>query len=141
MLTAKVTRARATGELALPANCMMLAADIREIFSGIMTAHRSGCSVGESPQIDKAADPDEELRRMSFEYQSMCAHWELGLAHGVLLPVFAAQNHKFLARSQDDTRLLRKILGRSGCVLVPRKSFDCARWPPFSVAQWRKGRW
>ena len=39
------------------------------------------------------------------------------------------------AGSQVDPRLLRKILGRSGCVLVPGNLFDCAGSPPFSVAQ------
>jgi hypothetical protein len=43
------------------------------------------------------------------------------------------------AGSQDDARLLRGILGRSGLCFGAGNPFDCARWPPFSVAQGRKG--
>jgi hypothetical protein len=43
------------------------------------------------------------------------------------------------AGSQDDARLLRKLLGRRDCVLVPGSLFDSARSAPFSVAQGRKG--
>jgi hypothetical protein len=38
------------------------------------------------------------------------------------------------AGSQEDARLLRKILDRSGLRLGARNLFDCARSPPFSVA-------
>jgi hypothetical protein len=39
------------------------------------------------------------------------------------------------AGSQVDARLLRKILGRWGLRVGAGNLFDCARSPPFSVAQ------
>ena len=46
-----------------------------------------------------------------------------------------AKSQTLGAGSQDDARLLRRILGRSGLRVGAGNLFDCARWPPFSVAQ------
>src|SRR6516164_8451665 len=51
-----------------------------------------------------------------------------------------AGNPKCLARNHKKMHVCcAKSSVDRDCMLVPGNLFDCARWPSFSVAQWRKG--